>query len=858
MLIPDLPHLPLPFRERGNARLEGGGSPNPRVEQNKTDRIAHAGDLANKLGGVGRRRTEQDERRLNEGLPSIQGGVPFLLQIPDEDDDAIDFIAEKLGIEVVAEFDDGYLVVATGDLDLQTVIDLANQFAQSIHGSGKMAKILDVEEDPLSERRVKRILGDELFAAWPFENNTILVLDVSIESAIFGAPPKPRLRKNMAEDKRLERIAEYDAKKAEHYGKWDATRIERETEIEDFVGHYGGEILHIVDDSNVVDFPDSFSARIRMSGEGFKDLVANYPSLFEIAIPDDIELPRNPDQVGLSGVGFELLPPREDAPFVCVIDSGIQEEHPWLRAAIASEHSRCFIPGEDESDVADYVGAGGHGTRVAGAILHPESVPREGNARAQYWIQNARALDSNCSLISRIYPPELLHEVVDHFNGEHGTRVFNHSIASNVCCRLSRMSAWAAAIDYLAFDRDVLFIQAAGNLHDITGQPNRPGILEHIAAGRQYPGYLYEASSRIANPAQSLQAITVGSISRQVYEDADRRSISDEQHPSSFSRTGFGLWQAVKPEVVEFGGDDVIDSGNPPSTTNPPEVCPELLRSNMHGGPLFSADAVGTSFSTPKVAGIAGHLEAIFPTYTTQLYRALIVNSARWPEWAEQAPVADRPQIVRSIGYGVPDLARASQNSTDRVTLISSDEFEIAAKEGLIFGVPIPEELRNPGDDLEVRIDVTLSYVAEPRRTRRGRRGYLGVWLDWKSSKRGEDFESFRSRALKDSDDASEQGGSNVRWTLGNKSERDGLTDGVSRRNGTVQKDWTYLRSYDLPDTFGIVVRGHEGWDRRNPEARARFCLAITFQVIGTELPVYELIRQAVEVELSAEVEAEV
>ena len=68
----------------------------------------------------------------------------------------------------------------------------------------------------------------------------------------------------------------------------------------------------------------------------------------------------------------------------------------------------------------------------------------------------------------------------------------------------------------------------------------------------------------------------------------------------------------------------------------------------------------------------------------------------------------------------------------------------------MIFGVPIPDSIRGAGQEFPVRIDVTLSYSAEPRRTRKSRRSYLGTWLDWKSSNLGEEFESFQSRSIKD------------------------------------------------------------------------------------------------------------
>jgi len=851
---PQFPHLNLLFKYRGAAKLEGGGSIPPEVKTNQENRPNHGNFLRGKAEGFSSRAKELRDSRQKAQLPEIKGGVPFLIRIPDEDDGTIEFIAEKLGLEIVAEYDDGFLIVASEDLNLQSVVDLANDFTRSERGSGTMAKILDIEEDPLSEKRIKRILADRLFERWPFPDGEELILDVSIEVAPIGSPRRPKFNARSRPDTKVRKESKYAEKRQEYLQKWDDKRRERESEIEEFARHYQGEICNITDESNIVEFPDSFSARIKMSGKGFKDLIQNYPNLFEVTIPDEIECPIKTEIQGEDlQANFELLSPVEGSPSICVIDSGIQENHRWLAAAINKDVSRCFIPGKAEGDVADYVAGGGHGTRVAGACIFPQSIIKTDRYQSLFWLLNARVLNEENKLLAQIFPAELLHKIVAHYKALCGTRVFQHSISSNSCCRLSRMSAWASTIDLLSHEEDVLFIQAAGNLPDKGGTVS-PGILDHIQNGKNYPEYLYEDSSRISNPAQSLQALTVGSISAEFYQDGIRQSISPEAHPSSFSRTGFGIWHSIKPEVVEFGGDNAIDSGNPPSLTTPQAVCPELIRSTLNGGSPFDRDQIGTSFSAPKVAHIAGQLAALFPQQHTLLYRALIVNSARWPQWAENAPITGRIPITRSIGYGVPNVIRATENADSRITLITENVYDIKAKEGFIFGFPIPEELRRQGESFQVRIDVTLSYSGKPRRTRKSRRGYLGVWLDWKASKKREAFDTFRARALKESTGGDGIDDGNFAWTLGNKRDRDGETDGVTRRNGTVQKDWAIISSYELPDIFGIVVRGHEGWDRKNLEATSRFALAVSFEVLGTDIKVYERIEAAIQQEIQGAV----
>jgi hypothetical protein len=119
--------------------------------------------------------------------------------------------------------------------------------------------------------------------------------------------------------------------------------------------------------------------------------------------------------------------------------------------------------------------------------------------------------------------------------------------------------------------------------------------------------------------------------------------------------------------------------------------------------------------------------------------------------------------------------------------------------------------------------------------------------LDWVASKKGETFSSFRARALKDFE-RTNSGDSNFEWIFGRKRSRDGQTEGVTRQNGTVQKDWAYARSYELPDILGVAVRGHKGWCLDDSET-AKFTLVASVEILGAGVQVYEEIREAVRIE---------
>jgi hypothetical protein len=319
--------------------------------------------------------------------------------------------------------------------------------------------------------------------------------------------------------------------------------------------------------------------------------------------------------------------------------------------------------------------------------------------------------------------------------------------------------------------------------------------------------------------------------------------------------------------VVEYGGDDVRSvNGNVVNTGSQIDgVCPELVRSTAFPpGPPFNRDESGTSFAAPKVTRIAAKLNDLLPDQPTLLYRALIVQSARWPDWAEEkinqiralSPgendelkdqlILEASDLIRSIGFGIPNDERATTNTDFRVTAITDDAERIHAGECHIYQVPIPEQLRGQADEFDIRIDVSLSWVAQPRRTRRMLRRYLSTWVDWKSSKLGEGLKDFCARALKFPEEAAEGiSGSSLPWTL-HKNPDHGCIRGVKSNSGTVQKDWAVVKSNMLPDQFCIAVVGHQGWSR-DPDSTARYALAVSFEVVGQEVAIYEPLKVAIE-----------
>jgi hypothetical protein len=873
-------HLQLVRSYRGPAKLRGGGDPSPQTIANRNaQRQAHSNALRASSQTWSTVWQGLRENRNQAGLPDIPAGMPILLQVdPDLD---IDVLREKFAFEIVAEQEEGYVIVASEDIEAASFLAMVDAFSVQVHGSATIASVHRLFEHP--EDRLSRLLSDQLLAQWAnIADDQVCTVDVGIACTGTTEIPKPIERRKKETDAdwaarqhvwSQSRLAAYDA--------WDGIKSEREQEITNFVYAYNGQILNIIDGADFAAgiLPDSFSVRLKISGKGLKDFALNYAYVFEIVEPEDIDLGEAaPTPKPAPAAQIQPIAPVNNAPSVCVIDSGIQQGHIFIQPAVDQATAYCFVPGKAPTDIADQVQPGGHGTRVAGAVLYGESVPKAGNPQLPFWIENARVLDEHNKMPEEMFPPQAIRFAVQRFHqGPRQTRIFNHSINANSYCRPRYMSAWAAEIDALSAEFDVLIVQSAGNLL-ITGPSPYPGVKDHLDAGRPYPTYFLEPSCRVANPGQSLQALTVGSVGYGAFTDGNWHTFATEPaHPSAFSRSGPGIWEVIKPEIVEYGGDDLHTTNQPVDVQSGgtiPDACPELVRSTMYPpGPAVDRDETGTSFSTPKVSRIAARLQSVLPGEPALLYRALIVQSAHWPVWAEtilaqlrtsaglskaqrKALLEKATSAMRSIGYGIPDEARATQNTEFRTTFITAGKTGLRAGHCHFYQVPIPEALRQPGDEYDIRIDVTLSYIAQPRRTRRHLRRYLSTWLDWKTSKLGEGLNDFRKRVIKDvKTDAEPLLGTVFPWTL-HEMPHAGIVREYKRNSGTVQKDWAIVKSNMLPKDFCIAVMGHQGWSK-DPDSEAQYTLAVTFEIVGQEINIYDPLRTAV-LELQAEIEAQV
>lgn len=815
------PHLNFVQKLKGKPRYYGGGGKNPITEENKRNRQGHSEKLQrwtteNKLNWE-----QSISLREEENLATIDEGIiPIYIQVNPEIINA-EFDLESFGIEVISEKEDGYIIGASLD-NFRTLENKINGFIESVRGTGEIANFWEIYDGNRDEWKPKHILSEELYAQWEeIQDDVIYKLEVSIAFAKpLGKKPDPNVRGY--QKKQLN----YD----EGVIQRDELLIQRESHFEGFINHYG-EIT-----SSIIELEDSFGCEVSIYGKGLKDLVVNYQFVFEITEIEEITGIEGTDD-GMPEIEIDILPPNEDSIEVGVIDSGIMENHKYIAPAIKTQNSQSYIESDDST--ADHVLGGGHGTKVAGAILYPNGltdlpIPYQ----LPCFVRNIRVLDDNNEL-SHNYPAELVQKIV---SNNSDCKIFNLSVCAKTPCRRRHMSSWAAIIDKVIYEEDLLFLVSVGNI-------SFQDIANYLNNGKPYPQYLEEKLCRLANPSQSSFALSVGSINYTSFQDEYWASIGGAGDVSPFSRIGTGMWGEIKPDVVEYGGG-LVSSRNGFNQIRKHEITsPELIRSTLHGGGAIGKDSVGTSFSTPKVAHIAAILKQLYPEEQSNLIRAFIAQGARLPNEHFRTP---SKTSLQHFGYGLPSLERVTRNSEHRITFYNTGD--IKAEEAHLYSLSIPEEIREQGDEFDILIEITLAFSAQVRRTRQKTKSYLSTWLDWSTAKIGESFEDFKDYTLKeieglqtvyDKDARKEL--RNFTWKINSRKDF-GSVDDISRTDSSLQKDWTILKSYELPEELSIAVRGHKGWDKNKTEVP--YALTVSIEILGTDIPIYESIRLENEIEI--------
>jgi serine protease AprX len=330
-------------------------------------------------------------------------------------------------------------------------------------------------------------------------------------------------------------------------------------------------------------------------------------------------------------------------PYVGVVDSGIREDHPYLKYWVEQREDFVLSSEKNCSHGSFVGGVVSYGDRVRGVTTQYDGVKLIDVVA----IPNTDPKYGNTGSLSEDELVEILNEVVPKYSGK--VKVWNLSLGSSKICEDQAFSDLAMALDEIQDENDVMFVISAGNYED---RPLRAWPPEDET----------KFNDRITSPADSIRAITVGSIS---HTDTE---LSKMYEPSPFSRRGPGPNFIVKPDLVDFGGT---------LSLTPPAI--KGVSSFGEWGDLV--EGVGTSYSTPRISSLLSkihHFMAHNPS--RNLSKALLIHSALDLR-NNKRPVRDE---MKYLGFGKPmeldEILNCSQSSSTFVlegTLFPSSHVEI-------------------------------------------------------------------------------------------------------------------------------------------------------------------------------------
>lgn len=555
--------------------------------------------------------------------------------------------------------------------------------------------------------------------------------------------------------------------------------------------------------------PSLILLRVR-STQAQAGLILNHRDVRTVDLPPSVGISLQLLQADVNQ--FQDVPqPPEDAPRLAVLDSGITQGHPLLSPAVGDAQG-FVVPHRDASDNA----TAGHGTFVAGLALYGDVAEqiRQGQFIPQLQLLSGRVFNDDDTDQTE-FVEKCVDEAVRYFKDNYGCRVFNLSYGDfNKVYDGRHVRGLAYTLDRLTRELGVLFVVPTGNLK--TDQlPTDPHV--------RYPHYLLDPQARMLDPAPALNAITVGGLAiGDMTREAERYANNIEEvpiaaplQPSPFTRSGFSVGDAVKPDFVE-------EAGNLAVTRNGGNIRQLGLgiismNSGFASGRPFREDH-GTSFAAPKVAHIAAKLAGRFPENSVNLVRAILACHASWPEPTMQllnpdGNEAGRESLLRLVGYGQVAKDTLIESDEQVVTLYAEDY--IGNNHNQFYELPLPDELWSTGKR-QRKISVALAYSPEVKTTR----------LDYKQTK--------LSFSLVEADSLNQVADAFTRNREQGMPERSGgrSISGKERKPGTLQAStWTFQVAprNGMRKLYIVITRQDANWSSQQ-DSDESYALSVVIQ----------------------------
>ncbi|MFC0776851.1 S8 family peptidase [Flavobacterium sp. HJSW_4] len=537
-----------------------------------------------------------------------------------------------------------------------------------------------------------------------------------------------------------------------------------------------------------------------------------------------------------SRIDSEFTP---ESVLICLLDSGVNNKHPLLVPFLPDSHLYTY---NDSWGTGDSEPRGGHGTGVAGLALYgdltvalsqPERI-KIFHGLESYKIYHHRT-PNDPKLYGAITHTAVTTGVADRPNNP---RVYCMTVTDSNLRFKGRPSAWSSAVDQIIFgidDEPQLFIVSGGNVYG-TKHEDYPD-LNHLEC--------------IHDPGQAYNVITIGTYTRKDKINAATGLTAVARYgamaPSNPTSLLFDNNYPNKPELVLEGGNSSTDG----VYTSDHSDLKMLSLDADHDTDIFIPFG-DTSGAAALASKLAAEIKINYPNYWPETIRALMVHSGEWTsemlsnKSLRMHKKRDKINLLRTVGYGVPNLQKALYSAENNLTLVAERTIQPYKKEGgsgkyndyHLYTLPWPKEALEALEQQMATLKITLSYYIEPNPGSRkfaSHYQYASHQLDFEIIKRLETLEEFKARISKPEDEDSESAVNRrgEKWTLGSSSIK-----------GSIRKDLLTFTGREMAERNVIAVFPKNGWyknlKRQNKfNQKVRYSLIISIETDAEEVDLY-------------------
>jgi hypothetical protein len=540
---------------------------------------------------------------------------------------------------------------------------------------------------------------------------------------------------------------------------------------------------------------------------------------------------------------------------ICILDTGVNNGHPLIQPLLKDEDCQAWLSDWGTNDHNK------HGTLMAGLAAFGDLAKHLGHSLpiiVGHRLESVKILPPNGENNPDLYGEITMQAVsLAEIQAPQKQRVIVMAVGSTIDTGTGKPSSWSGAVDQIAFGTDDiphnkikrLVIVSAGNT-DPEDWHNYPNASQ---------------STSVESPGQSWNALTIGAHTEknQVTDQSlkDWIPIAPFSGLSPFSTTSM-IWDkkwAIKPDVVFEGGNAILDENGNGYECDDLSLLSTYFKPQTQSFYTFNM----TSAATAQAAWFAAQIMNNYPNIWAETVRGLIVHSANWTnqmreQFLDGIKKGDYRSLLRTCGYGVPNLEKAIRCLNNSLTLVAQESIQpfkkkegksnYATNEMHLFQLPWPSDILLNLGEQKVTLKITLSYFIDPSPGEIGwkdRYRYASHGLRFEMNTPFEKKETFVKRInaaiQSDEEDVVPIQKPSQRWMLGE----------TNRDLGSIHSDYWIDTAANLAACNFVAVYPTIGWWRERSHlgkwnSRTRYSLIISLETEDKTIPIYETVKNLI------------